>query len=183
MSNVSITSVVDKNAIVSFTMKPNNEDMPALTYSLVYPYEAYQKQIYTLTESLDAWIKTETALHKKLNFAADSQFLNLFKNINIISLPLNLKKLEDACIQRPYNSYPRFINYLSYIEITLDPVFLNVVAGRFFYHLLTLKNPNNCTWSEDDVYRLAYYYNWVYLYSVYQTMNLYTPSIDINTKK
>ena len=184
MSNVTISIIRDNiNTVPSaFSMIPDNEDMPKLKYNLVYPYESYQKQLYTLTESLDAWVKTEQALHKRLNFAADSQFLNLFKNINIISLPSNLKKLEDACTQRPYNSYPRFLNYLSYITIMLDPVFLDTISGRFFYHLYTLKQPNNCTWTEDDLYRLAYYYDWVYLYSVYQTMNLYIPT-DIQSKK
>lgn len=176
MKNVDVTINHDKGNPIDITFTPVSKDMPTISYNLVYPYELYYKQLYTLTELLDAWIKTEKALHKKLDFASESQFLNLFKNINIISLPSNLKKLEDACIQRPYNSYPRFINFLSHIQITLDPMFLDAVAGRFFYHLISLKDPNNCTWTYDDLYRLVYYYNWVYLYSVYQSINNSIPT-------
>lgn len=176
MSNVDISIGYDQGSPVRLTMTPTSKDMPTISYNLVYPYELYYKQLYTLTELLDAWIKTEKALHKRLDFAAESQFLNLFKNINIISLPSNLKKLEDACTQRPYNSYPRFINFLSHIQITLDPKFLNTITGRFFHHLLQIKESNNCLWTKDDIYRLAYYYDWVYLYSVYQSINNTIPT-------
>lgn len=180
MNNVDISIEYDKNIPVLLSLIPKDKSMPPIKYVLTYPYESYYKQLYTLTELLDTWIKSEKALHKKLDFASESQFLNLFKNVNIISLPANLKKLEDACIQRPYNSYPRFINFLSHIQITLDPLFLDAITGRFFLHLFNLKDPNNCSWSIDDLYRLAYYYNWVYLYSVYQVITNSIPNTESN---
>lgn len=178
MSNVKISISYKDFRPSQLVFTPENNDMPAIGYNLEYPYELYTKQLFTLTELLDAWVKTEKALHKKLDFASESQFLNLFKNINIVSLPSNLKKLEDACTQRPYNSYPRFLNFLSHIQVVLDPAFLSAITGRFFFHLLSLKDPNDCQWNSDDVYRLAYYYDWVYLYSVYQAINTSIPTTE-----
>lgn len=183
IDNVSIDYLYKENSNYPFlfTVKSKNKNDPKVTFYLNCDYDLYIKEYDKLHKSLCDWIDQEKKLHDKLGYSSDCSFLFLFRNASIISLPDHLESISNSCIQQPYQIFPRFMNFLSYIEISLAQDFLEAIKGRFFYFLLNSKVKYNLEWKYSDFYKLSYYYQWVYLISVFQSTNfpVLTSKLDI----
>ena len=156
---------------ISFTVKPKNKNDKILQFYLSCDYDLYMREYEKLHKNLCTWIDQEKKLHDRLGYSSDSGFLFLFKNVSILNLPENIESISLACKEEPYQIFPRFMNFLSFIEISSSQTFLDAIKGRFFYFLLLNKEKHDLPWKYSDFYKLAYYYPWIYLISVFQSTN------------
>ena len=155
-------------------------DIPPLSYTLLYDDDStYNSNYDRLVSMLLDWMKNEETIIARLNYEEVSPFIYLFKNSNIVSLPSYLDRLDSAFSETVYNTFPRFMNFLSQVSMRIDPYVLNAVQGRFFWFLLESKSKLGLEWSIEDLFRLMYYHNWVYLISIYQA---YTSTTQVTTK-
>ena len=156
---------------------PGNTDTPPVILHLDCNNDIYLSQLEKVEKSIVTFIDNETNIVKKLGFSSDSQLIYLFKNTSIYSLPNNLEKIEQAYQQKLYNSFSRFNNFLSQLSVTILPEVLSAISGRFYWNLLVQKDRIGLEWSLSDLYKLIYYYEWVYLIPIYQSK---VPSIIDN---
>ena len=186
-SSKTVTVKIDKDQQVisefpkAFVFVPLDKSMPEISFTLDCDFHLYQINKQQVLTSLCLWIKYELGVHKQLAYAKESSFIQLFKMANIINLPSALQKITDACTQSSFGSYPRFLNFLSGLQLSTDLVALSALKARFFWFLLTYKDKVDAEWSIEDLYKLAYYYDWVWLISIYQSVN--PPIVEIKEKQ
>lgn len=160
-----------------FTLVPGSTDTPVVSYTLDCDYTLYKENYKELQNQLSKFLQVEQQLIKKLDFQAESSFIYIFKNASVMSLPNNLEKLENAKYQKPYNVYPRFQNLLSQLAMSIDTKVLESIKGRFFWNIINEYTKEDYEYTLIDIYRLIYYYEWVYLIPLYQSIS---PSIEDN---
>lgn len=181
------TSKKDIEVIVTpdqLILVPGNNDTPTLSYSLDCDYTLYKENYKEVQEQISKFINTEQSLAKKLEFQAEYFFIHVFKNTAIMKLPSNLEKLESSKYQKPYNAYPRFQNLLAQLNMSIDSKALSTIKGKFFYSIIQEFYRDTYDYKLEDIYKLAYYYEWVYLIPIYQSVNLVIEDnkLNINTK-